>query len=310
VVAEGLTLSISVDKQVVQVGEPVNLVVVLNGTGNMKTAAPPALSGMEAFKVYESGSQSDLFKKGYVVTGRKKYDYVVVPKVQGRHTIPAIEMPYFDPAKKKYLVARSHAVHLDVQPGAKEEGRKIIYAGTGDDFDVISQDIRFIQPAPSSMAMSTGVISNGRLWIAVHMLPLCALAASVMVERRRRRFRANVGLARASRALRDAEKKLDSARKSFRSGTVEEGLAAVSGAVSGYFADKLNTAAAGLTLDVVDDFLRRQRVGEQTADAVRELLAECDAARFAAGRYSAEQGAEMAARASDVLRKTERGGAR
>jgi len=310
VVAEGLTLSISADKQVVQVGEPVNLVVVLNGTGNMKTVAPPALSGMESFKVYESGSQSDLFKKGYVVTGRKKYDYVVVPKVQGRHTIPAIEMPYFDPAKKKYMVARSHAVHLDVQPGAKEEGRKIIYAGAGDDFEVISQDIRFIQSVPSSMAVSAGVIANGRLWIAVHVLPLCALVASVMVERRRRRFRANVGLARASRALRDAEKKLDSARKSFRSGTVEEGLAVVSGAVSGYFADKLNTAAAGLTLDMVDDFLRRKRVGEQTADAVRKLLAECDAARFAAGRYSAEQGAEMAARASDVLRETERGSLR
>jgi hypothetical protein len=306
-VAEGLTLSMSADKQVVQVGEPVNLVVVMNGKGNIKTVAPPKLTGMESFKVYESGSQSDVFKKDYVVTGRKKYDYVVVPKMQGRHTIPALEMPYFDPVKKRYTVARSHAVNLDVQPGAKEEGRKIIYAGTGDDFEVISQDIRYIHPVPSSLAMSTGVGASGRLLLVVHALPLLVLAASVGVERRRRRFRANVGLARASRALRDAEKKLDAARKAFRAGRTDEGFTAVAGAVSGYFADKMNAAAAGLTLAAVEEFLRNRGVDEDSTVAVRRLLADCDAARFASGGSSADQGEEIAARGRDVLRSLERG---
>jgi hypothetical protein len=306
VVAKDLTLSMSADKQVVQVGEPVNLAIVMNGTGNMKTVAPPVLSGMENFKVYESGSHSDVFKKNYVVTGRKKYDYVVVPKVQGRHTIPAVEMPYFDPVRKKYMVARSHEVRLEVQPGAQEEGRKIIYAGTGDDFEVISQDIRFIKPVPSSMATSTGAIANGRVWVAVHVLPLFALVASVVVERRRRLLRSDVGLARASRALRDAEKKLDAARKSFRSGEAQQGLASVSGAVSGYFADKMNTAAAGLTVDVVEDYLKGRRVDDESIGKVRTIFAECDAARFAAGSYPTEQGTEMVARTGKVLRSLEK----
>jgi hypothetical protein len=307
VVAEGLSLSMSADKQVVQVGEPINLAVVMNGKGNTKTVAPPPLTGMESFKVYESGSNSDVFKKDYVVTGRKKYDYVVVPKVQGRHTIPAVVLPYFDPVKKKYMVARSHPVHLDVQPGAKEEGRKIIYAGAGDDFEVISQDIRFIHPVPSSMAMSTGVGVGGNLLLAVHVLPLLVLVASVGVERRRRRFRADVGLARASRALRDAEKKLDAARKAFREGKVDEGFTVLAAAVSGYFADKMNAAAAGLTLEAVDELLRRKGVDEESAVSVRRLLSECDAARFATGGASVGHGEETAVRARDVLRSLERG---
>ena len=305
VVAEGLTLSMSADKQVVQVGEPVNLSVVMNGRGNMKTVAPPALDGMEAFKVYESGSQSDVFKRSYIVSGRKKYDYVVVPREQGKLTIPAVELPYFDPVKKKYLVASSHPVHLDVQPGTQEEGRKIIYAGAGDDFEVISQDIRFIHPVPSAMTAPTG-IGNVRWLLAAHALPLLVLAASVVVERRRRRYRSDVGLARSSRALREADRKLDAARKSFRDGRSEEGFAAVAGAVTGYFADKMNVAAAGLTVDTVGEFLGRRGVDSDTAAAVSSVLGECDAARFASGAAPGGHGETLAGRARDVVRSIEK----
>jgi hypothetical protein len=310
VVAEQLTLSMSADKQMAQVGEPVNLTVVMNGTGNMRTVAPPVLSGMESFKVYESGSQSDVFKKGYVVSGRKKYDYVIVPKVQGRHTIPAVKIQYFDPVRKKYMVARSHEVRLEVQPGTPEEGRKVIYAGTGEDFEVINQDIRFIHSVPSSLAMSAGIDVNGKLLLAVHALPLLALVASVTVERRRRRFRSDVGLARASRALRDAEKKMEAARKSFRGGQVGEGFSVLAGALAGYFADKMNVAAAGLTIDAIDAFLRRRGADDASVEDVRRLLVACDAARFAAAGSSGEQGVETVAEARDLLRSLERGALR
>jgi hypothetical protein len=306
VVAENLKLSMAADKQVVMVGEPINLTVELNGRGNMKTVAPPRLEGMESFKVYESGSHSDVFKKGYVVTGRKKYSYVVIPKFKGQHTIPAVNMTYFDPVKKKYLVTQSHPVHLDVQPGAKEEGRKIIYAGAGDEFEVISQDIRFIHPVPAVLSVSSGVFPNGRTLLALHALPLFAVIFSLAVERRRRRFRENISLARSSRALRDAEKKIGAARKMLQSGKIEDGFAGVSGALSGYFSDKMNAASAGLTAEAVETFLEGKGVDDDTVATVKRIIGACDAARFAAGPSSADDGVEIAAAASDVLRAIEK----
>jgi hypothetical protein len=306
VVAEDLKLSMSADKQVVMVGEPVNLTVELNGRGNMKTVAPPRIEGMESFKVYESGSHSDVFKKGYVVTGRKKYSYVVIPKFKGQHTIPAVNMSYFDPVEKKYLVAQSHPVHLDVQPGAKEEGRKIIYAGAGDEFEVISQDIHFIHPVPAVLSVSSRIFPNGRTFLALHALPLFAVIFSLAVEKRRRRFRDNISLARSSRALRDAEKKIGTARKLLQSGKIEDGFAGVSGALSGYFADKMNTASAGLTAEAVESFLEGRGVDDDTVATVKRIIGACDAARFAAGPSSAADGVGIAAAASDVLRAIER----
>ena len=306
VVAEDLKLSMAADKQVVMVGEPVNLTVELNGRGNMKTVAPPRLEGMESFKVYESGSRSDVFKKGYVVTGRKKYSYVVIPKLKGQHTIPAVNMTYFDPVKKKYLVAQSHPVHLNVQPGAKEEGRKIIYAGAGDEIKVISQDIHFIHPVPAVLSVSSGIFPNGRTLLALHALPLFAVIFSLAVERRRRRFRDDISLARSSRALREAEKKIGAARKLLQSGKIEDGFAGVSGALSGYFADKMNAASAGLTAEAVEWFLEGKGVDDDTAATVKRIIGACDAARFAAGPSSADDGVEIAAAASDILRAIER----
>lgn len=307
VVAEDLTLSMAADKQVVQVGEPVNMAIELNGRGNLKTVAPPKLPDMEAFKVYESGSHSDVFKKNYVVSGRKKYDFVVVPKNQGKYTIPAVELPYFDPVRKKYAVARSHPVRLDVQPGAKEEGRKIIYAGTGDEFEVISQDIRFIHPVPSTITAARALgIYSGRLLLGLHALPLLAIVLSLAVEKRRRRFRDDVGFARASRAFRDAERKLRAARKHIRSDQVDRGVAAIAGALWGYFGDKMNASAAGLTADSVGTFLRQRGVDDETSAAVRRVVGACDAARFASGSSSVEVGLGLAQQVHDVLRAMEK----
>jgi hypothetical protein len=306
VVARDLTLSMSADKQVVQAGDPVNVAVELNGRGNIKMAALPSLGELKAFKVYESGSQSDVFKKGYVVSGRKKYEFVVVPRNQGKHTIPAVELPYFDPVKKRYMVARSHPVKLDVQPGTREEGRKVIYAGTGDQFEVISEDIRFIKAVPSALALSSDLVPNGRLLLALHVVPLLAVGLSLAAEKRRRRFRDNVGLARSSRALRDAEKRLSRARKLFEGGDVQEGFAGVSQAVSGYFADKLNTAPAGLTSDAVQDYLVRHNTGDQTSEAVIRVIRMCDAARFASGTVSADDGVELVSLARDTIRSVEK----
>jgi hypothetical protein len=310
VVAEDLTLSMAADKQVVQVGEPVNLTIELNGRGNIKTIAAPRLEGLDSFKVYESGSHSDVFKRSYVVTGRKKYDYVVIPKVRGKQVIPAIEIAYFDPVREEFRVARSHPVQLDVQPGAKEEGRKIIYAGAGDKFEVISQDIRFIHPVPSALSVSAGALPGGRTLLALQAIPLLAVVFSLAVEKRRRRLRYDVRYARSVRALREAEKKITAAKKLFRDGDDEKGFASVAAALFGYFADKMNSSQAGLTADAIESFLRGSGVGDDLAESVRRAIEMCDAARFggaSAGGRSGIDGLEFAARTSNMLRSLERG---
>lgn len=306
-VAEKLSVSLSADKQVVQAGEPVNVTVELNGVGNIKTIAPPKLAKSDKYKLYESGSSSDSFKRQYVVSGRKRYQYVVIPQVAGKWSIPAVGMSYFDPVHRRYEVAQSQGVPLEVKPGAKEEGRKVVYAGSGDDFKVINRDIRYIHPVPSSVALSAPAPYRNKLYLGLHALPLLAVIASLVVERRRRRLRDDVVWARASRALRQANRLLSEARKRFGAGDAEAGFQHLGAAVSGYFADKMNVARAGITGADIDAFLRERSVDENLVAEVRDVLARCDAARYAAGAGGANAGVELLDRTASTLAAVEKG---
>lgn len=304
-VAGDLAVSVAADKQVVQVGEPVNVVVEMSGAGNMRTLAAPVLPELPGFKVYESGSSSDSFKKDYVVSGRRKIELVLVPRAEGRFTIPPIRIAYFDPVRGNYAVAQSVAVPIEVKPGTAEEGRKLVYAG-GDDFKVINRDIRFIHAVPAELTTGARPFWTSRWFVVFQSLPALAVAASLVIERRRRRLRSDVGFARASRALRDAEKKLGEAGKTFRAGQSERGFALVQGAISGYFADRMNVPPAGVTGADIDAFLRGRGVEENLVAAVARVIAACNAARYAAGAAGAVDGARLAGEAREALGATER----
>jgi hypothetical protein len=78
-----MTVSLRTDKQVVEAGDPVNVTLEIAGEGNFKTMAAPEIPEMSGFKVYESGATSELFKNEYVVSGRKRMEFVLIPQVEG-----------------------------------------------------------------------------------------------------------------------------------------------------------------------------------------------------------------------------------
>ncbi len=303
-VVRDLDVSITADKQVAQVGEPINVTVTMSGIGNMRTLTPPSLKDIKDFKVYESGSSTDAFKKDYVVSGRRKFDFVLVPETEGKFTLPPVTVSYFDPVKKAYATARSASVPVEVQPGTKEDGNKVVYAGGGDDFHVINRDIRYIHAPPASLSTTPAPFYSSRFFLMLQALPVLAVGASLVVERRRRRFRQDVGFARASRALRDAGRRLAAAERAFREGA-GDGYAQIHAAIFGYFADRMNVPAAGLTAGTIDDFLRGHRVPDDAAKKVADAIAACDAARYAAGIVAAD-GAAVVNAARSALGEIEK----
>jgi hypothetical protein len=305
-VAGNLSVTMSADKQTAQVGEPINVTVEVNGSGNMRTLSPPKLDGIDKFKFYESGNSTDSFKQDYVVSGRRKFSFVIVPQVEGQFTVPAVSIPYFDPLKRSYRVAQSEPVPLRVNPGTNENGRKVVYAGGGDDFQVLNRDIRFIHAPPAALAAARPPLYARSWFLAAQALPVILLAGSLVVERRRRRFREDIGFARASRALRDAERRLMEADGAFRAGKAEAGYAAMHLALFGYFADRANVPPASLSNELIARWLEENGVEASRIDQVRHLIAACDMARYAGASADATRGREMAKTARETLASIEK----
>jgi hypothetical protein len=308
-VGKGLELSLRTDKHVAQVGEPITLSLEFQGEGNFKTMTAPAVPQPPSFKMYESGTSSDLFKKGDVVWGRKKYEYVLIPQVEGEKVIPAVEVSYFDPTAKSYRTVRSDPIRLEVQPGSVERGRRVVFAGSGEDIEVLGRDINYIHPVPAVIRPAVPVVIGSPVYVGLHAVPLVALLTAIVIERRRKRFMGNVALARSSRAAREAVKKLDLARTLAGKSGVTEAYPLVSGAIYGYFADKLNVSVSGLTRDDIERFLRGKEARDEDLAELGSILVACDGALYAQGVSKGDGPGgprSLADRAVDLLKRLDK----
>ena len=279
-VGGGLELTLQADKNVAQVGEPINLTLEIRGDGNFKTMSAPELAQPDGFKMYESGTTSDLYKKDLIVSGRKKYEYVLIPQVEGAKTLPSVTVSYFDPAEKTYKTIQSAPIHLDIKPGTAEEGRRVVIAGSGEDIEVLGRDINYIHPVPAVIRPRSGSDGLGVLYVALHALPLAAVVGAIFVERRRKRLRSDIRFARASRAAREAEKKLGEARRLLNQGQTREVYPVVSAALRGYIADKMNASASGLTGADIERFLAEKGAAAEDLEKLKAVLRTCDSAQY------------------------------
>jgi len=308
-VGGGLELSLQTDKSVAQVGGPINLTLEIRGDGNFKTMSVPEFVQPDGFKMYESGTTSDLYKKDHTVSGRKKYEYVLIPQLEGEKTLPPVTLSYFDPAEKTYKTIQSAPIRLEIKPGTAEEGRRVVITGSGEDIEVLGKDINYLHPVPAVIRPSARSAGPGTLYVALHALPLLAVLGSILIERRRKRLRDDVRLARASRAAREAEKRLGKAHRLLNQGQPSEVYPMVSAAVRGYIADKMNASVSGLTGDDIEKFLEGRGAADEDLEKLRSVLKACDSAQYSLvgsegpGGRSTRETIELAAEAIKIFDK-------
>lgn len=110
-----LTFEAKLEPRSLEVGQAATLELKLSGRGHLQgVAAPelPAIPGLQVFPPQQSGGES---VKKTTVYGTRIWSYVLVPERAGKIALPALEMPYFDPAAGKYQVATTQPLELEVK---------------------------------------------------------------------------------------------------------------------------------------------------------------------------------------------------
>ncbi len=294
-------LSSSIDETSVAVGDPVTLTVTVRGTGNIRTVPTPDLSGVTEFRVYESGSSTEVTRKSGVVGGVKRYEFVLVPLTEGEKTIPAVELVCFDPSTGRYESTGSPARTIRALPGT-EDAADAPVARAG--IERLGGDIRYIRDSSGPLTPA-GRPLHARPWfVLLQLVPPVALALVAARRRRADRLGSDARLARyldASARSRDA---LKVAAGAFTSGGLEEGCSAVARAVTGFIGDRVGVPARGMTVDDLASTLRSAGADEDLVRRVRGLLDVCDAARFA-GAAGAVESDRLVADARECIRSVE-----
>jgi hypothetical protein len=111
-----LKSSVRLDTTTARVGDPLILTLRVQGIGNVKLLPRPTLQ-VEWATAVPGTERLQVDTSGPMVKGAKEFDWILTPSRDGEVTTPAIAYTYFNPYTRKYEVAESDVVSLNVQAG-------------------------------------------------------------------------------------------------------------------------------------------------------------------------------------------------
>ncbi len=305
------TVQAAIDKKQVAAGNPINLTVTIQGTGNLKLMPAPQLSSLEGFKRYEPEVEEKISKVNLQVGGRKTFNYVLIPEKSGRFQIDPLVLPYFDPQAKCYRQARSQPLALQVIPGEKEE--RVAAFPLSREVQLLGKDVRYIKSDLTKLPDQGRELYKSPLYILLHIFPLLAIFASFAYRRHYLRISQDVGYARKQRAKGLTQRRLKEAKRLLKEGLAGEFYGAIAKALTDYIGDKLNIEATGLTIDQLLDLLKERGYPLEVREKYLACYNNCDLARFSPSSISTgkmEETLKLAQEAILALERTTKQGRR
>lgn len=292
-----LGVTASVDRAAVETNEAVTLTVEYSGTGNLRTLRGPDIEFPVEFEAFPPETSERISEGGGSLQGTKTYEYVLIPRVPGELSIPAIEVAFFDPASGRYGTSRSQPIEVAVTgDAAAGEGPGAVPSAV----ETIREEIRFIHiGTPRFVRTDLPLHSTGAFW-TILLLPLVAVGGAMVLRRHRDRLEGDVAYARVRRAGRMAKKRLARAR-GLAKGDPREFYAEVAGALQGLLADRLNIAEAGLVREEAGRMAARRGASPGTLERLFACLDDCDRQRFAPAGADREPPERVLERAAEIM---------
>jgi oxygen tolerance protein BatD len=297
-------LRVSTDLKKASTDDLVTLTLNLSGKGAIECALNPVLPLMDDFEIYDTKAKSKKQISGESLGGSKIFEYILRPKKSGDLEIPSITYSIFNPAEKKYITLKTKKININISPGTATAPLIItgsVPLSSGEKLILINADINYIKNSTSFECESHKVLIKSEWFLWLQALPLIFLLLSFFISQRRDTLESNVSMARRLRARGAAGKRLKAASKALALNNSDKFHAEISSALRGFFGDKLNRGAHGLTIDELMDNLEERDISPETGKDLREFLENADAARYSPSSHSMEEMKKCLAKAEKII---------
>jgi hypothetical protein len=289
-----------------EVGKPLNLIVTVEGVGNVKALKEPRLPEISAFRRYETITNTKVNNDGQFIHGSKEFKILLIPQVSGRVTVPALSYTFYNPDANQFQTESSREISLNVKAGSlsqadQEPGKPIQDGRIAEGVKIVEKDIRFIKSG-KVFPMRPALLRRP-FFLLFNSLPLLFALGAVITRWRTQVKRTHASHFRSRGALRQAMKTLKHARKLESAPDPVPFYGSLYEAISNYVGDKLGVSSLGLVWEDVDRQLSERSVAADVRAALRDLKEEADMVRFAASEFTTDVRSASLAKATDVLKK-------
>lgn len=278
-------INTTLDKNTVKANDALTLKFTVNGTGNLKLIDKPPFTFPTDFEVYDPRIVDDIKVNASGVSGKRTFEYLLVPRNHGKYTIKPISFVFFDPGAGIYKSLKTPEFNITVEKGTGNDA----YVKTGpekEDFQYIGTDIRYINTSIYNLKPTNIFFFGSLLFWILFFTPAILFTLFAIIWQKELKKRSNVALMRNRKATGIAKKRLKLAEQYLKKGNQSAFCTEVSNALWGYISDKFNISRSALSLDSVADALQKKSVKEELITKFLIALHNCEFTRFAPGDKS------------------------
>jgi hypothetical protein len=289
---EGLVGSFVVRAEVGQdqlrTGDSTTLTVTVTGNGNLRDLVALTPEDIPGFKVYPDKPSFQLDIRGDALHGIKVFKKALVPMEEGVLAIPPQEVPYFDPEKGSYQIAKTDPITLTVEKDGEKEPLHLVTAaalpGSKSSIKILGEDILPIHTGLTGAQRHTPSGTTFYLYLGGLLLPPCAFVFCYGRKRRQDRLEIDQHIVRRKGARRKANLLLKEARKKIRQPGDKEFFTQLARTLKGLIGDKLNLSTLAYTPVEIQRCLLQTGIREDEARRVREFLEELEYDQYVSTR--------------------------
>lgn len=298
------TFTSSIDKTEMKSNDAFTVTYTVSGKGNIELLEMPKPVFPPDFEVYDPKITTTTKNNSYGISGTKKAEYVVIPRVSGNFKLSQTVFSYFDPVKGRYVTLPSEEYDINVAKSANEGGSGIIYAGGQESIKVIGTDIRHIM-TETKLHRFSGTFFATPLYFILAALISALFVSALIIHDKVNKFNKNEVLVRNKKATKTAKKRLQRAYNYLKVNDQNHFYEEYAQALWGYISDKLNIARSQLSMDTVKEMMFGKNAPEDIVNQFIELLNSCEFARFAPGDPGKKMD-KLYQKGIDVISKAER----
>jgi hypothetical protein len=271
-----------VDKKEVKANDAINLKITVSGEGNIELLEAPNLVFPPDFEVYDPKLTKQISKTSEGISGKKNYDYLIIPRQEGEFIIPSYSFSYFNPHTEHYENCSSPAFTIKVLKGDGAQVATNLPAGANrDEIKYIGKDIRYLMLELGKLEqIDTHYFNSIGHLLSLILSPFFAIGLIFLIKKQQQR-RGNRSLMRLKKANAVANKRLKMAQKYLKSNEEAPFYEELSKALWGYLADKFNISLSELSMINIQSHLQAKNVEQQQIEEVIQILESCEFARYA-----------------------------
>lgn len=277
----------------VYIGEPLEMITTINGSGNLALINHPNHTLPEEFDRFNPQESTDIRKSGNVISGSKTFRDVIIPRRAGVLEIPESVFSWFDPGAGRYRTTRLPAQHVRV---------------TSD----MSQVMTRAEETRLSLRPVIGVTvwKQYRQWnlfgtwwfYLLATLPFLIIVSGWMRWSYLNRMTTDAGFARYNLADKRAEHALKEATEKINAPRWRDAYGLLHKAVSMYIADRLGLPETGNSNAQLATYMSQKGADAQLTEQIHKVLERFSTIQYAPDAVK-DSFNEDKLRAESIIRK-------